>query len=87
MSKDRTDAGQGRTLTEHGCGGGMPQNVSAIDWRFDSCPTQCGTYDVGNNRTRQRVERSQYRSEHLGYLQRWPTLIHIEQNRVADLLG
>lgn len=34
----------------------------------------------------ERVKRSEYGSENLGCMQRWPTLTHIKQNRVANLL-
>ena len=86
MSQDRTDAGQRCTLTEHGSGGGVPQDVSTVDGRFDSRSKQCAPHDVGDSRTCQGVKRSQNGSEHLGHVQRWPALIQIKQNRVADLL-
>ena len=86
MSKHCTDAGQGCTFTEHGHGGGMAKNVRTVDGRFDPGPAQRSANDVGNSRPCERVKRSENRSEHLGRLQRWPTLIHVEQNRIANLL-
>ena len=86
MSQDRTDASQGCTLAEHGRGGGMSQDMRTIDGCFDPSPTQRRAYDMGNSRSCEWVKRSEYGSEHLGHLQRRPALIHIEQNRVPDLL-
>ena len=40
MSKYCTDAGQGRTFTEHGCGGGMPQDMCTINGRFNPGPQE-----------------------------------------------
>jgi hypothetical protein len=68
-------------------GGGVPQDVSAIDGRFDLRRPQRAPNDVGNTGTSQLTKRSQDRSEHFEHPQRWPALIQIEQNRVAELLG
>jgi hypothetical protein len=86
MSKYCTDASQGRTFTEHGCGGGMAQDVCTINGRLNPGPTQRRAYDMGNGSSCYRVKRSKYGSEHLGCMQRWPALIHVKQNRVANLL-
>jgi hypothetical protein len=66
VSQDRTDASQGCTLTEHGSGGGVAQDVSTVDRRFDTGPTQCAPHDVSDSRTCQRTKRSQDRSETSG---------------------
>jgi hypothetical protein len=47
VSQDLANSSQGRTLTEHGSGGGMPQDVSTVDRRFDPRPPQCASDDVG----------------------------------------
>ncbi len=86
MSQDRTDTRQGCALTEHCCGRRVSEDVRTVDGRFYPGPKQCGTYDVGDSRTCQRMKRSQYRSKHLRYLQRWPAVFYIEQNRVANIL-
>lgn len=86
MSKYCTDAGQGHTFTEHGCGCGMPQDMCTINGRFNPGPKQRRTYDMGNGRSCERAKRSEYGSEYLGSMQRWPTLTYIKQNRVANLL-
>ena len=40
-------AGQGRTFTEHGCGGGMPQDVCTINGRLNPGPKQRRAHDMG----------------------------------------
>ena len=64
----------------------MTQNVRTVDGRFDPGPKQRRAYDMSNSRSCERVNRSEYRSEHLRRMQRWPALIHIKQNRIANLL-
>ena len=64
----------------------MPQDVCTVDGSFDPGPTQRRAHDVGNSRACEGVNRSEYGSEYFGRLQRWPAFIHIEQNRVANLL-
>ena len=86
MSEDCTDAGEGRTLSKHGSGCGVPQDVGTVAWRLDPGPKYCPVHDLSDSRTRQRAKWSKYRSEHLVYLQRWSSLVHIEQKGVADLL-
>jgi len=81
VPQDRTDAGQGYTLTEHGSCGGVSQDMRTIDGRFDPGPPQRRAHDVGNRRPCQCVVRSQYCSKHLGRLQPRPALMHIAQNR------
>src|SRR5712691_6218154 len=72
MSKYCTDASQGRTFTEHGCGGGMPQDVCTINGRFNPGPKQRCADDMGNSCSCEWMKRSEYGSEHLGCIQRWP---------------
>jgi hypothetical protein len=69
-SGDRADAGQGCTIPEHSRGGGVTQDVSPADWRFDPGPAHCAPRNVSDRRTSQRTKRSQYGCEHLGHPQR-----------------
>jgi hypothetical protein len=64
----------------------MSQNVRTVDGCFDPSPKQRRAYDMSNSRSCERVNWSEYGSEYFGGLQRRPALIHIEKNRVADLL-
>ena len=58
MAQDGADAGQGRALAEHGGGGGVSENVSAVDRSLDPGPAQCGTHDMCHGGTGQRPDRS-----------------------------
>ena len=78
MSQDRTDTRQGCALTKHCCGRGVPEDVSAVDRRFDAGPKQSGADDVRDRCTCQRMNRSQDSCEHRGNLQRWPARLYIE---------
>jgi hypothetical protein len=86
MAQNRADASQRRALAEHGGGGGVMENVCAVDRGLDPGAAQCGTYDVRHGGAGQRPKRGHDRGEHLGRLQRRPAPAQIAQQRDANFL-
>jgi len=86
MAQNRADASQRCAPAEHGGGGGVTENMCAVDRGLDPSAAQRSTYDVCHGGAGQRPKRGHDRGEHLGRLQRLPAPAQIAQQRGANLL-